>query len=239
MEYIFARRFSEISNTAALGTLTGGDLSMSSSWWGQRIGFCGSSVPKHPPKKTHHVQIWLYRNVLSLGKNKPLTRRLTCNHSLEVPADAQLLLLVTPQLQQDSGSRLTVAVPPLEDVRQSVGVVAQLEQDCQDNGIDASEVWLSNGEEQDGYFNKCMMLWLEWHKKKRWVTWKWSISYIHWAAPKEETLPLWPKSNFLSWSSRQCRTCGGKRNLARNQWRRSAWITSDQCFKKGKTRHLL
>lgn len=95
--------------------------------------------------------------MILLGQNKPWTRRLTCNHSLEVPADAQLLLLVAPQLQQNSGSRLTVPVPPLEDVRQSVGVVAQLEQDGQDDAVDASKARLSNGDEQNGYFNDTAM----------------------------------------------------------------------------------
>lgn len=84
--------------------------------------------------------------MILLGQNKPWTCRLTCNHSLEFPADAQLLLLVAPQLQQNSGSRLTVPVPPLEDVRLSVGVVAQLEQDGQDDAVDASKAGLSNGE---------------------------------------------------------------------------------------------
>lgn len=153
MEYIFARRFSEISNTAALGTLTGGDRSMSSSWWGQKMGFCGSSVRKERTPKTHQVLTWLRRMWNVLGQNKPLTHRLTCDHSLGVPLHAQLLLLVAPQLQQDSGSCLTVAVPPLEDVGESVGVVAQLKQDGQDDGVDASKVRLSNGEEHDGYFN--------------------------------------------------------------------------------------
>lgn len=155
MEYIFARRFSEISNTAALGTLTGGERSMSSSWWGQRMGFCGSKGAEK--KKNSSGSNLALLNVILPDRNKALTRRLTCNHSLEVPADAQLLLLVVPQLQQDSGSRLTVAVTPLEDVRQSVGVVAQLEQDGQDDGIDAAKVRLSNGEAQDGYFHECMM----------------------------------------------------------------------------------
>lgn len=58
--------------------------------------------------------------------------RLTCDAPILVSADLQLFLLVHPQLQQEPGSRLSPAVPPAEDVRQSVRVVTQLQQGGQD-----------------------------------------------------------------------------------------------------------
>lgn len=63
---------------------------------------------------------------------------LTCDASMLVSADLQLLLLLPPQLQQESRRRPTSVVPPAQDVRQSVGVVTQLQQGGEDVAVNAS-----------------------------------------------------------------------------------------------------
>lgn len=67
---------------------------------------------------------------------------------MQVSADLQLLLLVPPQLQQDSGSGLTAGVPPAQDVRRSVRVVAQLQQVGEDVAVNASGARLLGGEKE-------------------------------------------------------------------------------------------
>lgn len=67
----------------------------------------------------------LQRGLISDGKAASLTffSGLTRDASMLVAADSQLLLLLPPQLQQESGSRLPSIVPPVQDVRQGVRVV--------------------------------------------------------------------------------------------------------------------
>lgn len=65
--------------------------------------------------------------------------RPTCNPSESVSVDAQLPLLLPPQLQQESRGRLAAtAVLPAQDVSQCVLVVTQVQQGGEDDAVHAS-----------------------------------------------------------------------------------------------------
>lgn len=62
----------------------------------------------------------------------------TCERPLFAPLDSQLLLLLPPQMQQESRSRDARVVAPAQDLRRGVWVVAEFQQGGQNGTVDTS-----------------------------------------------------------------------------------------------------